>query len=65
MEFKPGDVVKLKSSGPRMTVAWVGEVSPKICTCLWFENCTRIEGAFPAAALKLAGESDKGSVHVA
>ena len=31
--FKPGDVVTLKSGGPRMTINWVDETG---VICLWF-----------------------------
>lgn len=34
MDFKQGDVVELRSSGPKMTVAWVSDEEQRICTCL-------------------------------
>lgn len=41
MEFSPGDVVQLKSGGPRMTVEQVGEAhmtgEPTVW-CVWFEK---------------------------
>jgi uncharacterized protein YodC (DUF2158 family) len=44
MEFAPGDIVQLKSGGPRMTVAQVGSDSMTgeafIC-CTWFEQIGR------------------------
>lgn len=56
MNFKPGDVVQLKSGGPAMTVS---EVSPNVgIVCHWF-NCTANEwsmqrGVFTAPELKPA-----------
>lgn len=38
MDFKPGDVVKLKSGGERMTVEEIGEY----VSCVWF-NAKKIE----------------------
>lgn len=38
--LKPGDVVMLKSGGPRMTVESFGENEDgtKLCNCTWFDN---------------------------
>ncbi|GEO80969.1 YodC family protein [Pararhodospirillum oryzae] len=41
MEFKPGDVVRLKSGGPAMTVESVGDhymTGETGVTCVWFEK---------------------------
>ena len=41
MEFKPGDVVLLKSGGPMMTVESVGEramMGGQAIFCVWFEK---------------------------
>lgn len=40
-QVKAGDVVELKSGGPKMTVKWVNETS---AYCEWFAG-TKIEGA--------------------
>jgi uncharacterized protein YodC (DUF2158 family) len=44
MEFKKGDVVRLKSGGPDMTVENVGEramIGGEAVFCAWFENTGR------------------------
>ena len=35
MTFKPGDLVKLKSGGPQMTVSHVSGEN-RACHCVWF-----------------------------
>jgi uncharacterized protein YodC (DUF2158 family) len=52
---KPGDVVRLKSGGPLMTVARVDNRSGEmIAVCEWFdEKSHRCHGAFHANALKV------------
>ena len=55
--MKPGDIVQLKSGGPRMTVVEVKEWSGEVRVwCTWFDakNNTLSE-SFPLAALKPAG----------
>jgi uncharacterized protein YodC (DUF2158 family) len=39
-EFKIGDVVQLKSGGPKMTVTWVTSATEKstLLACAWFDN---------------------------
>lgn len=60
--FKKGDVVQLKSGGPLMTVADVGDYSdmgmgPKEgVKCDWFEKDQRRTELFDAATLKQAEE---------
>ncbi|AWH31144.1 DUF2158 domain-containing protein [Stenotrophomonas sp. YAU14A_MKIMI4_1] len=41
MDFKAGDVVKLKSGGLLMTVAWVRE---GIAYCEWFDTESKPQG---------------------
>lgn len=50
-EFKPGDVVQLKSGGPRMTVKAVRE--PDEVICVWFEKTKRYEDVFDAPLIAL------------
>ena len=54
-EFKSGDVVQLKSGGPKMTVDWVGEGtmgSGYVAYCEWFDEKNKVCGkAFPPASL--------------
>ena len=49
-ELKKGDVVALKSGGPRMTVSAISGESIK---CNWFDNTELREGGFDAATLDL------------
>lgn len=56
MDFKAGDVVKLKSGGPLMTVDSVGNYSGvKKVLCVWFENSNRYTNLFvPESLLKIS-----------
>jgi uncharacterized protein YodC (DUF2158 family) len=55
MEIQIGDVVRLKSGGPKMTVLggsgghWV---------CQWFTNSSLQEGTFAAATLESVDEEE-------
>jgi uncharacterized protein YodC (DUF2158 family) len=50
VELKKGDVVALKSGGPRMTIAAASGDSIK---CIWFDNTDLKDGEFDAATLDL------------
>lgn len=57
-EFKVGDVVQLKSGGPKMTIEDIGnysfagtEIKAK---CVWFEGTKQKEGVFAPATLMKA-----------
>jgi uncharacterized protein YodC (DUF2158 family) len=54
-QFKVGDVVKLKSGGPKMTVTQIGEDMSGTMTiwCVWFDGTARIEGTFPFGTVEL------------
>jgi uncharacterized protein YodC (DUF2158 family) len=54
--FKAGDIVQLKSGGPKMTVTQAGEDSTGALTvwCSWFEGKMQKGGTFPPEALKRA-----------
>lgn len=56
-EFKPGDVVQLKSGGPRMTISKIGADAYSIPSawCDWFET-KQEKGMFPLTSLKHAEE---------
>jgi uncharacterized protein YodC (DUF2158 family) len=49
--IKVGDVVQLKSGGPKMTVNFVEE---NVAACTWFDKNKKESSRFPVAALKLA-----------
>ena len=59
-----GDVVTLKSGGPRMTVQSIGEPRPGLPTgtrwvhCIWFENNVINEYNFDDCVLKLLDAGD-------
>lgn len=54
--FNPGDVVKLKSGGPDMTVERTGDFGPagpeKGVVCTWFERAKRSTEVFSEETLK-------------
>jgi len=57
MDFKVGEVVKLKSGGPQMTITSIGrryESSPLEAWCTWFksDNQTAVE-VLPLEAIEL------------
>ncbi len=49
MDFKPGDIVKLKSGGPKMTVSEIIEDEEVICK--WFVQDEFFEKTFEIIAL--------------
>ena len=57
-EFKIGDTVKLKSDGPVMTIAWIGEPNPNDGSipvrCKWFDDKRSEEQRYPMDALEAA-----------
>jgi uncharacterized protein YodC (DUF2158 family) len=58
--FNVGDVVQLKSGGPRMTVT--SELGEEVL-CVWFAGTTQTHGTFPhATLLRAPSESESGSV---
>lgn len=56
-EIKKGDVVVLKSGGPKMTVSELGSWDMKGieegAKCSWFEGSTRHQDIFDIAELKM------------
>jgi uncharacterized protein YodC (DUF2158 family) len=70
MDFKPGDVVRLKSGGPRMTVEQVGKTQfgDDGVWCVWFETSGSRQVAkretFPPVALEDAAAAAIGSMRV-
>jgi uncharacterized protein YodC (DUF2158 family) len=55
MAFKAGDVVKLKSGGPKMTVDFIDLDIEKV-GCTWFEGNNNKQAAFNPASLELASD---------
>ncbi|WP_150297337.1 YodC family protein [Salipiger aestuarii] len=49
-EFKPGDVVSLKSGGPDMTFGGASSLGDALC--YWFVRNERVCETFPFATLK-------------
>jgi uncharacterized protein YodC (DUF2158 family) len=49
--FKVGEVVRLKSGGPDMTVAEVGGIDPDDVMCQWFGGKKLETGVFPWKSL--------------
>jgi uncharacterized protein YodC (DUF2158 family) len=54
--FKKGDVVQLKSGGPRMTVTGYSELGNVICR--WFSSGKSTEETFPDDALNLVRDDE-------
>lgn len=51
-EINVGDVVRLKSGGPAMTVAGVSKNNTSACLCKWFSGFDVKEYIFEALALE-------------
>jgi len=60
--FKDGDVVRLKSGGPKMTIVGFDKYSDAdLYKCQWFDKDHRLDGLFTEASLENAapGETSK------
>jgi uncharacterized protein YodC (DUF2158 family) len=57
-QIKLGDVVQLKSGGPRMTVAEVGTTAGGVPSawCDWFEGNKPLKSTFPIQSLERVEE---------
>jgi uncharacterized protein YodC (DUF2158 family) len=57
-DFKAGDVVQLKSGGPKMTIKGIGKygmgTSEDNALCVWFEKTTKKEEIFELPTLTKA-----------
>ena len=57
-QFRPGDVVRLKSGGPTMLITTLGGYSgwtmrpADTASCLWFEGQKQLETVFDVALLE-------------
>jgi len=57
-QMKAGDVVQLKSSGPKMTIDKIRTIQGAPgADCDWFVNNEQKSGAFPLTSLKLAEDA--------
>ena len=56
-QFNIGDVVKLKSAGPDMTVRSVPDMLGKMYQCQWFAGKKLEQGAFPEESLERASST--------
>jgi len=60
-KWKIGDVVRLASGGPPMTVNWLPtDANDKTIFCLWFSGDERKDGEFQADSLVKAEVGDAG-----
>ena len=54
-QFKAGDVVQLKSGGPKMTVTQAGDrLGKPTVWCAWFDGPTKHQDTFPPDSLEMA-----------
>jgi uncharacterized protein YodC (DUF2158 family) len=54
MDLKIGDVVRLKSGGPKMTIAEIGDSDDKRVKCIWFDGNKKNEDIFEEAIIAIA-----------
>jgi len=53
MSFNKGDIVQLKSGGPKMTVKWCEDQHGEMTAlCQWFDGAKRSEETFAPETLK-------------
>jgi uncharacterized protein YodC (DUF2158 family) len=58
--FKTGDVVRLRSGGPPMTVVGTDQYDQVLyITVVWFEDHREKSGRYPAPALEPAAETPR------
>lgn len=51
-QFSIGDIVKLKSGGPDMTVRDVPDIGGTVYVCQWFAGKKLEQGSFPGDSLE-------------
>ena len=52
-QFKVGDVVRLKSGGPKMTITAIGDhLGEQKAWCSWFDGTKELKGTFTIGALE-------------
>ncbi len=58
-QFRPGDVVRLHSGGPTMTVSSIGvDYDPSLVNCEWFAGEQIKHGSFKPPMLELIRRPD-------
>jgi uncharacterized protein YodC (DUF2158 family) len=57
-KYKEGDIVQLKSGGPKMTVSDLS-MDKSHYTCKWFSGSRLEDGHFPEDALMVPATNDK------
>ena len=61
MDLKPGDVVQLKSGGPKMTISKIGKFAGApvriTAVCEWFDGAKKEKALFEPTSIKIAEES--------
>ena len=65
--FNPGDVVRLRSGGPTMTVeqqAKTAMTGEDCVWCHWFEKTKQHKGTFPPTVLELVGSRTEPTVNL-
>ena len=62
-DFKAGDVVQLKSGGPKMTIELIGKKfesdTKNSAKCVWFEKQKRISASFEFETLRIADADEE------
>lgn len=58
-QFKTGDIVQLKSGGPKMTVREPSSSREGVIYCQWFAGSKLENGAFPMDSLEPASVEKK------
>lgn len=51
-QFSKGDLVRLKSGGPLMTVVYVDNDGETQIGCVWFRNGEECRGSYPPETLE-------------
>lgn len=66
--FQKGEIVRLKSGGPRMTISAVHDwrdMTESTVTCTWFSGSKRHDGVFSIEVLDTVVDGEEGAMQVA
>ena len=58
-QFKKGEIVQLKSGGPKMTVRDECTTREGVVICQWFAGAKLEQGAFPTDSLQTPADDKK------